>query len=70
MRAPGTLLLAKEVLIRKAPNAAVMDVLATKFSPIPDGKGGVTLEANSKTIDFNELGERFPEVKHNGASRN
>jgi hypothetical protein len=36
-----------------------MDVLATKFSPIPDGKGGVTLEASNKTIDFNELGERF-----------
>jgi hypothetical protein len=55
----GTLLLAKEVLVRKAPNAAVMDVLATKFSPIPDGNGGVTLASNNKTIDFNELGERF-----------
>lgn len=55
----GTLLLAKEVLVRKVPKAPVMDILATKFSPIPDGKGGVTLEADNKTIDFNELGERF-----------
>jgi hypothetical protein len=55
----GTLLLAKEVLVRQAPKAAVMDILATKFNPIPDGKGGVTLQANNKTIDFNELGERF-----------
>ena len=53
------LLLAKEVLVREAPNAPVMDILATKFSPIPDGKGGVTHEASNKTIDFNELGERF-----------
>jgi hypothetical protein len=55
----GTLLLAKEILVRKAPNSPMMDVLATKFSPVPNGKGGVTFEANSKTIDFNELGERF-----------
>ena len=55
----GTLLLAKEVLVRKAPNAAIMDVLASKYIPIPDGKGGVNFAANNKTIDFNELGERF-----------
>ena len=55
----GTLLLAKEVLVRKAPKAAVMDVLATKFTPVPSGAGGVTFESNSKTIDFDELGERF-----------
>ena len=55
----GTLLLAKEVLVRKAPKAAVMDVLATRFTPVPNSAGGVTLEPNSKTIDFNELGERF-----------
>ena len=55
----GTLLLAKEVLVRAAPKAAVKEVLGTKFVPVPDGKGGVTFEANNKTIDFNELGERF-----------
>jgi hypothetical protein len=55
----GTLLLAKEVLVRAAPKAAVKDVLGTKFVPVPDGKGGVTFEANNKTVDFNELGERF-----------
>jgi len=36
----GTLLLAKEVLVREVPKAGVMDILATKFNPIPDGKGG------------------------------
>lgn len=55
----GTLLLAKEVLVRQAPNAPVKDVLATKFNPTPDGKGGLKFEANNKTIDFNEIGERF-----------
>lgn len=55
----GTLLLAKEVLVRAAPKADVKDVLGTKFVPVPDGKGGVTFEANNKTVDFNELGERF-----------
>jgi hypothetical protein len=55
----GTLLLAKEVLVRKAPKASVKDVLGTKFVPMPDGNGGVTFEANNKTVDFNELGERF-----------
>jgi hypothetical protein len=55
----GTLLLAKEVLVRAAPKASVKDVLGTKFVPVPDGKGGVTFEGNNKTVDFNELGERF-----------
>ncbi|WP_342710589.1 hypothetical protein AAFG13_41495 [Bradyrhizobium sp. B124] len=55
----GTLLLAKEVLVRAAPKAAVKDVLGTKFVPVPDGNGGVTFEANNKTVDFNELGQRF-----------
>jgi predicted RNA-binding Zn-ribbon protein involved in translation (DUF1610 family) len=53
------LLLAKEVLVRAAPKAAVKDVLGTKFVPVPDGNGGVTFETNNKTVDFNELGERF-----------
>jgi predicted RNA-binding Zn-ribbon protein involved in translation (DUF1610 family) len=55
----GTLLLAKEVLVRAAPKAAVKDVLGTKFVPVPDGNGGVTFEANNRTVDFNELGQRF-----------
>lgn len=55
----GTLLLAKEVLVRKAPRAPVMDVLGTRFMPIPNGNGGVSFEANNKTVDFNEIGERF-----------
>lgn len=55
----GTLLLAKEVLVRKAPKASVKEVLGTRFVPVPDGNGGVSFEANSKTVDFNELSERF-----------
>ena len=51
--------MAKDVLVQKAPKASVKEVLGTKFVPVPDGKGGVTFEANNKTVDFNELGERF-----------
>ena len=40
----GTLLLAKEVLVRKAPKASVKEVLGTIFVPVPDGEGGVTFE--------------------------
>ena len=37
----GVLLLAKEVLIRAAPNADPSDVLSTRYKPVPDGSGGV-----------------------------
>ncbi|WP_249734961.1 hypothetical protein [Bradyrhizobium sp. sGM-13] len=36
----GTLLLAKEVLVRAAPKAKIKDVLGMQFKPLP-GKGGV-----------------------------
>jgi hypothetical protein len=45
----GTLLLAKEVLVRAAPKAAIKDVLGTKFVPVPDGNGGVTLTWSTTT---------------------
>ena len=56
----GVLLLAKEVLLREAPNADPRDVLGTRYKPVPDGKGGVELQpATSQTIDFSAIGERF-----------
>ena len=55
----GTLLLAKEVLVRAAPKAPIMNVIGSKFVPVPDGNGNVTFEANNKTVDFAEIGERF-----------
>lgn len=55
----GTLLLAKEVLIRAAPKASVKAVIGSKFVPVPDGNGGVTYEASNKTVDFTEIGDRF-----------
>jgi DNA-directed RNA polymerase subunit M/transcription elongation factor TFIIS len=56
----GILLLAKVVLVRKAPNAAPEDVLGARHKPMPDGKGGLSFRpANHQTIDFSNLGERF-----------
>lgn len=56
----GLLLLAKEALIRKAPEADPKDVIATTFKPVPDGEGGIEYEAvGGKTIDFRTIGERF-----------
>lgn len=56
----GTLLLAKEVLVRAAPNADPRDVLAARLKPVPDGSGGIEIAAvPHRTIDFNDLGERF-----------
>jgi len=55
----GTLLLAKELLVRAAPKADIKAVIGTKFVPVPDGKGGVAYEASNKTVDFTEIGDRF-----------
>jgi hypothetical protein len=55
----GTLLLAKEVLVRATPNADPKHVLAAKYKPISDSAGGVELTPSTRTIDFNEIGERF-----------
>jgi len=59
----GTLLLAKEVLVRAAPKAKVKDVLGTQFKPVPDGQGGIAMSPGNRTIDFNEIGERFAVFK-------
>jgi hypothetical protein len=56
----GTLLLAKEVLVRKVPDADPDDILGAKYKPVSDGSGGVNYEAIGRTtIDFAQVGERF-----------
>jgi hypothetical protein len=55
----GTLLLAKEVLVRAAPKADPKDVLAATYKPVLDAAGGVDLTPSNRTIDFNEIGQRF-----------
>jgi len=56
----GTLLLAKEVLIRHAPEADPDEVIGARYKPVPDGEGGVLFSpASSQTIDFATIGERF-----------
>lgn len=56
----GLLLLAKEVLVRAAPNATERDVIAAGYVPAPDGAGGVRFIPESKrTIDFTQIGDRF-----------
>ena len=56
----GSLLLAKEVLIRAAPDADPDDIIGDKYKPVPDGTGGIQFErASRKTIDFATIGDRF-----------
>lgn len=55
----GVLLLAKEVLVRAAPNADPKEVLSARYKPVPDGEGGVELKPTNNTVDFSTLPERF-----------
>src|SRR5688572_10533551 len=56
----GLLLLAKDALVRAAPNANPKIVVAAKLKPIPDGAGGVVIEPDgSKTIELQEIGKRL-----------
>jgi len=60
----GVLLLGKACLLEKAPKADPMEVLASKFDPIPDGNGGVKYEwIGQKTIGLLELKKRFKGFK-------
>ena len=55
----GVLLLAKEALIRAAPNADAMLVIGAKLKPVPDGNGGIELaQVGHSTIDFQQIGDR------------
>lgn len=56
----GVPLLAKEVLVRKAPKAELQEILGDRYKPVPDGQGGVAFsQATSRTIDFTGIGQRF-----------
>jgi hypothetical protein len=56
----GTLLLAKEVLVRKVPGADPDEILGAKYKPIIGKMGGVEYEAvGHATVDFTQLAERF-----------
>lgn len=56
----GVLLLAKEVLIRRVPNANPDHVIGSRYKPVPDGTGGVQHVADGhNTIDFESIGKRF-----------
>lgn len=55
----GVLLLAKEALIRAAPNADPQHVIGAKLKPVPDGQGGIEMaQVGHSTIDFQQIGER------------
>jgi DNA-directed RNA polymerase subunit RPC12/RpoP len=55
----GTLLLAKEVLVRAAPEADPKEILGARYFPQPDGKGNIKFVPSVTTIDFHEIGARF-----------
>lgn len=56
----GLLLLAKEVLVRAAPHTDENVVLAASLKIIPDGEGGIVVEAKgTKTIDFHTITDRL-----------
>jgi hypothetical protein len=56
----GVLLLAKEVLVRAAPDADPDEILGAHYKPVPDGKGGIDYSSvGHRTIDFNDIGSRF-----------
>jgi DNA-directed RNA polymerase subunit RPC12/RpoP len=56
----GVLLLGKHCLLAAAPEADPMQVLATRYKPVPDNDGGVEFEPKGQaTIDLQELKDRF-----------
>jgi|AGTN01.2.fsa_nt_gi hypothetical protein len=56
----GTLLLVKEVLCRKAPNAPMDLVIAAQYCPQLDGTGDIEIvQKGYTTIDFREVGVRL-----------
>lgn len=55
----GLLLLAKEALIRAAPEADPDLVIGAKIKPVPDGSGGIAMEqVGHSTVDFQTIGGR------------
>ena len=55
----GVLLLAKEALIRAAPDADPDLVIGARIKPVSDGNGGIEMrQVGHTTIDFQQIGER------------
>lgn len=55
----GVLLLAKEALVRAAPDTDPEVVIGAKLKPVPDGMGGVTMEqVGHTTVDFQQIATR------------
>lgn len=60
----GLVLLAKECLIRAAPDADPMEVIGVKYEPVPNGNGGVDIEVvGYSTIDLGQIKARFNRFK-------
>jgi len=56
----GTLLLAKEVIVRKVPGADPDEILGARYKPVGNGAGSVQYKAvGNRTIDFDQVAERF-----------
>lgn len=56
----GLLLLAKECLVRAAPEAEAFEVIGTNFKPVSDGSGGVEYKPEGyKTVDLQQIQQRF-----------
>jgi hypothetical protein len=56
----GILLLAQEVLVRKAPKATPEQLFGVRYKPVPDGRGGVKhVSASNRTVDLADIGQRF-----------
>jgi len=61
----GLPLLAKECLVRAAPNADAMDIIGAKFKPVPDGLEEIEYEVDGyATVGFEQLGKRFKSLSH------
>ncbi len=55
----GVLLLAKEALVRAAPNADPQLVIGAKLKPVADGAGGIEMrQVGHSTVDFQQIAER------------
>ncbi|WP_245471378.1 hypothetical protein [Bradyrhizobium genosp. SA-3] len=51
--------MAKAALVKQVPEADPALVLAASYKLKPDGVGGLVLIPSDRTIDFNEIGQRF-----------
>ncbi len=60
----GLLLLAKEVLVRRVPNADRDEVIGARYKPVPNGAGGVDhVQDGGQTIDFMTIAKRLADFK-------